>query len=97
MTAHIVRNSRGISENETKRIIKTVIQTISFLHSNEVVHCDIKPGLCYTTNLFIITILLIAENVMLKQKGTLESANLKIIDFGHATWISCNEVYDDIS
>lgn len=58
-----------ISINDTRRVMKCLLDALSYLAEKNIMHRDLKP-----------------ENLLLKDKCKLESATLKLIDFGLATY-----------
>ena len=40
---HIIKARRQLSENETRSVFAQLFDAIDFIHSKDVVHCDIKP------------------------------------------------------
>lgn len=45
---YIKKNSTGICEEDTKRLVKQVLHAVHYMHKNSIIHCDIKPS-----NIFI--------------------------------------------
>jgi len=63
-----VSSKNSITVQEICRIMKCLLEALSYLSDKKIMHRDLKP-----------------ENMILKEKGDLSNATLKLVDFGLAT------------
>jgi len=63
-----VSSKNSITIHEICRVMKCLLEALSYLSDKKIMHRDLKP-----------------ENMILKEKGELSQATLKLVDFGLAT------------
>lgn len=63
-----VSSKNSITVQEICRIMRCLLEALSYLSDKKIMHRDLKP-----------------ENMILKEKGDLSNATLKLVDFGLAT------------
>lgn len=63
-----VSSKNSISVHEICRVMRCLLEALSYLSDKKLMHRDLKP-----------------ENMILKDKGDLQNATLKLVDFGLAT------------
>ena len=63
-----VSSKNSISVHEICRVMRCLLEALSYLSDNKIMHRDLKP-----------------ENMILQDKGELQRATLKLVDFGLAT------------
>ena len=63
-----VSSKNSISVHEICRVMRCLLEALSYLSDKKLMHRDLKP-----------------ENMILKDKGELQNATLKLVDFGLAT------------
>jgi len=63
-----VSSKNSISVAEICRVMRCLLEALSYLSDKKIMHRDLKP-----------------ENMILKDKGDLQNATLKLVDFGLAT------------
>ncbi len=72
------REKIKITEEEASLVMKKLLNAVVYLHNQDIIHRDIKPGF-YRFNYFIISI----DNILIKSKNDL--ATIKVADFGLST------------
>ena len=65
---NFVSSKNSISVHEICRVMRCLLEALSYLSDKKLMHRDLKP-----------------ENMILKDKGDLQNATLKLVDFGLAT------------
>ncbi len=65
---NFVSSKSTISVQEICRVMRCLLEALSYLNDHKIMHRDLKP-----------------ENMILKDKGDLQNATLKLVDFGLAT------------
>jgi len=90
-------NYQGFSLSLIRRFANSLISCLRLLYRENIIHCDLKPvsnikksshshlffSLIQNVSYLIYIVLLLQENVLLKQRG---SSSIKVIDFGSSCY-----------
>ena len=97
--ADCISKCQFFSEKQTRRCVKTIINTVKYMHENNIVHRDLKPGNLVFDKQIKLDRLNKGENNIKSNNDDDEDCNddarLKLIDFGFAIEIQDDETNSD--
>lgn len=72
-----------LPEQEASKIIKCILEAVAYIHSYDIAHRDLKPGIIFLLIFYLL------DNIMFaKQK---DNSSLKLIDFGLSAKYNINQ------